>query len=705
MRPAIDIDSLPNPHLLSFLDPSYTEVDYSTRDICEQYRFAYGAHWSKLGRAERRAILPLRAAHLRAAGLPADYDDLSEGAQYKARMTVLNSWFDPNRAEQLCTDTEQFIHAFYLWVEHYEKGSEYSQGFYTFRDSKVKYDLVRYAMSPPKVPDEPAKTVFHCPRGTTKTITIIRQMCKMMAIVRPYTKILVSEIEGERTKEEIGYIRDDVQNNELIHADFGGAGKLWPANARSGKKWSLKKLEFTHLPGCEISGHSFASAQRGRHPHFVVLDDIEDESTIGDSSYRRKLFKNIIARYLGMLYKGGKLVWMGTTIPNSCIAMVLKERAQRADDEDYIEDDVAELLDTKFRDWHKYRVGMIRTRADGSVESIMTDHTSVDGYQRAIETRGASIVSAEMAGDPLPAGEFALHRDPRKHGYMHCVRENKQGFQEEYFLDLHTGQTMPWQEFVDSLFTATGTDLADSTADDADPGACVAVGVNPATKVYVLDAIITRRVADEWPEISMDMAEYWNAARSGFEVGAMQRVVYRMAKRLRAKREAEGKMCSKPVPIVNAGQNKHQRVLATLRPLYRDAKIAFPHLEPVEIGGVIHTPMKHEHARSITTLKNQLDEYTDEGPSGHDDGADALQMAIRTAGGNRGKEDEPVDQREVAVKKWERVGLTVNPWHIPEEAWTDEMRKRMNEDESVDTRAEIREKVAAGKYVEDNPWD
>ncbi len=703
VKPAIDVDSLPNPHLQKYLDGDFKGIDFGTSEIIKQYRFAYGAHWSKLTGPEQKAILPLRRAHLRAANLPLDYDKLTPNSQRLARMKVLKGWFDPNTPDVLCRDTEAFIHAMYLWVEHYEKGSQYSHGFYTFRDSKVKYDLIRYAMSPPKVPDEPAKTVFHCPRGTTKTITIIRQMCKMMVIVRPYTKILVSEIETERTKEEIGYIRDDVANNELIHEDFGGAGVLWPANARAGKKWSLKKLEFTHLPGCEISGHSFNSAQRGRHPHFIVLDDIEDESTIGDSSYRRKLFKNIIARYLGMLYKGGKIVWMGTTIPGSCISMVLKERVQDYD-EDVVEDDVAELLDTKFRDWHKYKVGMLRERADGTIESIMTDHTSVDGYQRAIETRGASVVSAEMAGDPQPAGEFALVRDPRKHGYMHCYRENARGLREEYFLDLHTGETMPWNEFLDSLFTATGTDLADSTADDADMGACVAVGVSPRTKVFVLDALITRKVADDWPELALQMGELWRATRAGFEVGAMQRVVYRMAKRLRAKYEAEGRLMPTTCPIVNAGVNKHQRVLATIRPLYRDALIAFPHQEAVEIQGVIHTPVQHPHRRSLGMLKNQLDEYTDEGANGHDDGPDALQMAIRTAGGQRGKPQESADPREAAVEQWRRIGIEVNPWHIPEEAWTKEMRERM-EQEALPAGVEIREKVAAGQYVEDNPWD
>jgi hypothetical protein len=679
-HPASNVDDLPNYHLATTLSESFEGMTHPRKAILNQYPLCYGADWPKLSPIEQRLMQPLRDAHLKAAWLPGDYDTLAQDAQKSARMSVLHGWFDRDHTNELITNLDCFIAANYLWVEFYEKASVYSRGFYFNRDPKFKYELLRMAFGPPKVPTEPAKTALHAPRSTTKTVTVIRQACKMIALNRPYTNILVSEINKDRCAEEMNFIRGDIENNELIHADFGGEGVLYPSNkqSRSGKAWKGNVLDFLHLPGVRINAYPINSGQRGRHPILLVIDDPEDEKTIADQKFRRKFLQNLFGRFLGMFYRGGVIIWMGTTIRGSCLATALMPASAQA--EANTDDEVAQLLDTRFNDWNKFKIGMIRERADGTRESVMPDHMSLEGYDNAVKARGRVVMSAEADGEPLAHGEFALQRDEWRHGYMHCQKKRAGGGIDEYFLDLHTGDQKPWHEWLSGLYVSTGTDIADSLASDADLGGCMAVGIDTRRKVFVLDALLRKLIADDWPETSFQMAVEWGALRAGFETGTMQRVVVRMAQRLIKEYEDRGETPPKVVPIQNAGLKKHQRVLATLRPLYRKNFIAFPVFRPIEIGGTKHTPVEHPHRRSIGELLRQLDSYTDEGPSGYDDGPDALQIAIRTAGYNRGKSHESPDPVQAQLDKYRRNGMPCTPSMIPERMWTEEMREEVDGD-------------------------
>lgn len=674
MVAAWNIDDLPCPHLATALDEGFAGVTDRQREILAGHRLAYGAHWGQLKKYEQKAMLPLRRAHLRACNLPDDYDSLTnDSSRTKARHAVYSAWYDKRNPGELCTSVDALIAALYCWVEHIEKASEYCSGLYFSRDAKTKYELVRMVMSPPRIDTEPAKTVIHMPRGTGKTITVIRQLCKMMAICRPHTKILVSEINESRTMEEIGGIREDVENNEIIHAEFGGAGVLWPKSNRTGKSWSDDELEFLRFPMCKIQGFSFSSAQRGRHPIFGVIDDPEDETTIAVSSFRRKFFGNLFGRYMGMFYKGGKIAWMGTTIRNSCLSVALRGIIEQVDSYD----EVAEVLDTRFQSWNRFKVGMIRQNAAGERESIMPDHVSVEGYDEKVKALGRVIASAELDGDPMAYGDTALIRDEYKHSYMHAVKQVN-GRTEEYFLDMHTGETMPWEKFLDQLRTFTACDAADSLSTDADYGAVSTVGINPIGKVFLLDQYNKKLIADEWPEVAFAQAIEWDSETCGFDVAAMQKFVLRIAIRLRREWEEKGKVPPRPIPIEHGGKKKHLRVLGTLRPLYRRNLIAFPYMSQINVNGVVHVPATHANRAHINTLKDQLDDYTDEGPGGHDDAADAFEMAVRSGGQRRGRIHVDEDPRKTMTKQFARMGVDFPPALIPEHMWTQEMRDRVD---------------------------
>lgn len=635
------IEQLPNPHLRHYVDSSIFSLDEA------DYKDA------------------VRLAYLRAAGLPDTYDQMTAEQQKAARWSVLTSWYDPGKPNELVADIDKYIKAHFLWVEFFLKPDEQTGGTYFFKDSRVKYDLLRSAFGPPVNVDEPSKCVMHCPRGTTKTRTVIHEACSLMAACRPNTEILVSEINKDRTVEEMGRIRDIYERNALIRYDLGGQGSLYQKQSKSGSKWNDHQLDVLRFPGCTIKGYSFKSRQRGRHPILGIIDDPEDEDTVADQSFRQKFFHNLFRRYMGMFYRGGKIVWIGTVIRNSCLQIALKSITQDAVDAQ----DLEENFDERFESWNKIHIGMIQTdQKTGERFSIMSDHTSVESYDQKNRSYGAATVAAEYDGKPIAEGQTALVRDEYRHGFMYCQRKQGQSnVPDEYMLDLNTGRVIEWRLWLASLHTATGCDIADSVQKDADRGSVIAIGIDPSADVYVLDAIVKRQISDDWPETAFNMAVEWEASRAGFEVAAMQRVYYRMAQRLRDDFEDKGLIPPTPVPVVTSGQKKHMRVLGTLRPLYRKRKIRFRYFMPVTTpDGITHYPAPYENRRYYIELLRELDSYTDSGPSGHDDAADGLQIAIVAAGRLKGIEAEPQDESKLQLERWKQAGIEWHPGLLPE---------------------------------------
>jgi len=655
-RQSADLDL---PHLAAWLPEEYFDMPEDQRRIAE------------------------RAATLQAAHLPPDYDGLDEEARLEARKSVLSSWFDPDRINVLCTDVENLIAAHFLWVEFYLKPDAYSGGDYFFRDPITKYDLVRAAMSPPKLEGHPAKTVIHCPRHTTKTKTLIHEMCSMMVVMRPHTKILVSEVNKDRSTEELQAIRFTLQNNELIARDFGGLGTLYCTSYKSGMKWNDSRLDIALHPHTSIMAFSTKSKQRGRHPILGIIDDPEDDETAQDQTFRRKFFTNLFRRYMGMFYPGAHIIWIGTVMRASCLQIALADLIDvdpdsRSDVEEY---------DARFKDWNKVHFPMIeRDPATGERYSIMQDQTSVRAYDEKHETMGAAVVASELDGKPVAEGQFALVRDPVRHGYMHCRRmDNAPGLPEEYLLDLCNGQIMEWRQWLTTVQVVAGCDIADSTAIDADFGANALVGIDPYGTVFVLDIYVKRMIADDWPEKALGMAFEWGAVRQAFDTAAMQKVVFRMAERLRMLAEERGHSPPTLVALGNTAQrNKHLKILSSLRPLHRKELIRYPFFKSIRTDdGRTHHPFPHSHEGSFRELYREIDTYTDEGASGHDDAIDALQMAIHIGARLRGEPLKEYDENEAELKKWEEAGVD---WRarrhlIPYEAWTDDMKADADSDD------------------------
>lgn len=603
---------------------------------------------------------------LRKAHLPDDYPKASGRNQLRARMHVLTSWFDPKRPDVLVSNVDNLVAALFLWVEFYLKPAAINRGRYYYKDPTCKYDMVRNTMQPPKAPTEPTKAVMTATRRMGKTVTYVHQLMPMMSICRPFTSQLLSEINDVRTVEELGGVKEQIEENERIHSDFGADGVLFPRTSRAGKKWSGHHLKFIHHPGSEIIAHSLNSSQRGRGPIFGCIDDPEDEDNSYNKDFRRWLADKILRVYVSMFGPGGVFLWVGTPIhKGSCLSMAMRGSSE-ADAEE-------ETSDKRFSDFYRLKYPLIYRDKKGEWVSHQPERYSIERFLHNMEINPIAV-RAEVLCEPVTPGERVFARNAFRHGYMHC--EGKDGG--EYFLDLLTGDRKPWHEFKEGLRIFGAGDLADGSETDDDAGALVAVGVDSRRIIYVLDAFVKKCPAEALIEMSAVFGVLHKCEVFGWEKVALQVVINRMIARYYEKLRKEGKLVPQPVSVENAGKNKIRRILM-MAPLFGNYEIRFLNFDPVKDDkGEIHTPVKVERRASYEELLGQIDEYTSGGIRGPDDAIDTLEMAIRVAGDARGEiSDEAAEglTTESVLAKWRALGLTFDKSRVPREAWTNEMHE------------------------------
>jgi hypothetical protein len=498
----------------------------------------------------------------------------------------------------------------------------------------------------------------------------------MMAICRPHTEIIVSELNKPRTSEEMRKIRMQLEQNERILEDFGDQGTLFPKRGRSAYSWNDSELHFLHLPGCRILGHSIRSAQRGRHPIFGAVDDPEKDmrETERTPELRKEFFEWLTGAYMPMFRRGGAITVFGTIWDvNAVVGMMLS-----GVDLVLSEDGEFETHDSRWDDWRKKIFALVEADAKGNLFSNFPDDITVEGFEQKKKSIGLHKAMAEYQGKPMRGGELAFPRDPFQHGFMVCHEtdlDQPVGLK-KLFLDLKTGKTTPYEEFADELYVAGACDLADSTSTYADYGAIVIVGASPERTYYVLGAMIVKAHADLLVKKAFAMAAEFKAHRLGFEVGSFQNYVYRDTMRLRKELEDGGMHAPMVIPIKNVRVGKTERILGTLRPVFRNEEIRFPHFGKITTPDEkTYTPAQDPYMKHLTVLLEQVDMFTDEGASGKDDGIDALQMAIRILGRRKGMVAKKLSPNDEEYAEWEKMGISWPAQSIPPEAWPEKIRK------------------------------
>lgn len=605
---------------------------------------------------------------LRRAHLPSDYAKLTPRDQRKARKAVLTSWFEVDKPHILCTNPENYVAAHFLWVEFYRKPEPINHGVYYFDDPLNKYDLVASMIAPARVPTEPSKGVIVATRRMGKTQTVVIEGMEMMAIVRPFTLCLLSELNDTRTGEEVQKIQSQIEDNNRIHSDFGAEGVLFPKSRTQGT-WNKHHLKFLHYPGCAIMGHSLGAAQRGRGPIFGVIDDPEDEDNTFNMEFRKWFFSKLLHVYVNMFHFGGILRWIGTPVhEGSCLSLAMKGMVE-------LEDDEKPIVDKRFTDWHRGKFPLIKKGEDGNFISMQPQRISVEAFHRKLEIDPISA-QKEILCEPVTPGTRAFHFDPTRHGFVVCKAEDGG----TYVLDLYTGMETPWNNFLRDLLVLGAGDLADGQSAEADPGALVFVGVDPTGVIYVLDCWEGRVFVEKQVRKAYELAMPLDCTIFGWEKAALQVAINRVvAKREVAEMRERGMAAPIFREVENMRKNKVRRIL-TMTPLFGKNQIRFRVFDKIEgADGKVHTPAEYGREGSYRTLLAQTQEYTDEGIHGHDDLLDALEMAVRLSNHRRGEitEDLSGNQSDVVRGKWKKAGLDLGPQALPPDRWTEKMREEM----------------------------
>ena len=600
--------------------------------------------------------------HLFDAGLPEDYPSLNPRSQRQARLHSLTSWFDPDRPHVFCTDQLAFVRSTYLWCEYYMKSALVNKGVYYFDDPTCKYQMVHNAVTPAKEKGRPSKVVMSATRRLCKTQTFVIEIPTMVCCVRPFSTILISEFNDTRTMEEVTKIKTQVQDNEKIEEDFGGRGSLYK---RDGKKWTEHHLIFTHLPGVEILAHSIGSAQRGRGPILGIWDDPETDKMTFNRDQRRDLFHNWFNVFVKMFHWGGFAWWIGTPIHRgSCL-----QQAQRGESED--EKEQISSHDSRFNGHHKFKYPILYKDKKDKWVSVQPERWAVETVMDELKTNRSSTM-AELLCDPVSPGSKAFTYDPIRHGFMRT--------DDDLFVDLLTGETKPWREFMASLKVFGAADLADGESADACLGAIVIIGIDPFGIIFVLDVFAKQCRAEFLIEQSCIIGEQWGASHMFWEKAALLVVVNRNIERYADELRRHGKIPPQPIQIENAGQSKIARILS-LRPLFTDKEIRYLQFESVEMpDGVVYTPAENSHRYYYQELVDETLDYTDEGISGPDDPFDALELVIRGSWGERGEihKRTPQDDNIEQAIKFREAGFVFDERLLPPEC-----RSRSEEDYEV----------------------
>jgi hypothetical protein len=613
---------------------------------------------------------------LKQMGLPENYGSLSEKERQRCRFNVLTAWFDPNKPDILCSDPKKFVTAMKLWIECYLKPAKVNRGRYPYKDPKKKYEIVEAIMAAPSVATEPSKAVIRAARHYTKTETIIHQAGSMVLSVRPGSKLLIVEANDKRTKEELRKLRRQIEQNDLIHKDFGGRGELFPESRNRGYAWNDSEIEL--LNGSVCMGVSCMAAHRGRHPDWLIIDDPEkDKKKSQNQVWRREYFDWLFYVMLGMMRRGQHVTWIGTPVDeHACLTLALRGESQL--DDDVEAEDGGIEIDNRFDDWHKKAFDLIYEDEEGNIHSSFPDLLPVHAWEAKVKAVGKAAAMAEYQGDPIAAGDRIFERHDFIHGYMKCKDPDAAKGQDPfYFLDLFTGERRPWKEFVEGLATFAANDLADSLDPQADPAAFVCIGVDAAGIVYVLDVWSKRTLVEQHVPKAFELAEKWHCEAMAWEKVAMQRVVVRWAKQLGEEYRKDGRQVPTHIGLTQPKTvgGKRQRIIGALSPLLNRRRLRLLHVDEFTDGeGNTHKPARCLHRRHFNDTKRVIDTFTDQGQSGFIDTLDALEMAVRIAGERKGTiittDADPID---IIVDGWNEAGFPVTRHNLDWKLWSDKM--------------------------------
>lgn len=182
-------------------------------------------------------------------------------------------------------------------------------------DKDVLADFVCYYLHhhlPYKVPEfheelyslvNEKKLVVAAPRGYAKSFIFSFFYSLFVALTQPKSDILIVSETYSFAVDWIRRIKDEIEHNQLLIADFG---KL------KSDKWAENDIILAN--GSRLRAKGQGEQIRGLHPTHAILDDIENDELVRSEDQREKLKDWFFKALLGTLTRDSQIIVIGTVL-------------------------------------------------------------------------------------------------------------------------------------------------------------------------------------------------------------------------------------------------------------------------------------------------------------------------------------------------------------------------------------------------------
>lgn len=405
--------------------------------------------------------------------LPKDYSDLSAEGQRLARLSVLCNHTTP----------VNLVIAWYFFCKvylaqtkeavYFKKGYQESPNFHF----GMVYDMGQYG-----------RNAYAAPRGSAKSTVITEEMTLLLSLTKSFYEITLAQSTDRLVMDRFDTIMNQLQQNELIRADFG---VMQPKRGQA--LWNHGHLALTN--GSIIRGLSVMGKKRGGRPKLFILDDPENDPD-SDSEQSRTaviekfetiMFKQIIP----MMESGSSVFWIGTLIDRKSFLY----RAVTGDDErfDFWNRKVLKAITIDKEDPNKFHV----------LWPAKWPKEVLDARRDEI---GPSAYASEYLNEPISAQERILTVDPRKNEYSvdsefdwgnplnhsGLVHWQERVFEEGSDHRIYKEREKPFHELVRPMFRAILFDYASGLSTYNDYSCIATVGFDTLGTLWVLSLWLGR---------------------------------------------------------------------------------------------------------------------------------------------------------------------------------------------------------------------
>jgi len=567
--------------------------------------------------------------------LPPNYEQLDEVGQRLARMNVFQIAVGPEGTP------EDLVYAWALFRNHYLMPKSAAKWFKRFKESPPMHYQLIHDMG------QYSKNALAAPRSFAKS-TLCNEAAMLLALVKEDYDIELIRATASKSRKNMSRIKRQLEDNELIKADFG---ELAPPRGK--RTWSTERLELPN--GSTIEGTSVKSALRGDRPDLIIVDDPEydeDEEKEGRAMELLEDFEVLLFQtMLGMLDDGTGLFWIGTQISRRSFLYHLNTGD-----------------DPRFEGWNRKVLAVCEMQNGKVVPGSLVWEAKWDAqavYDR-MATLGTSAFNAEMMNAPGSGKEKTLYLHPQLGVYRvegPPPEKARDPFSSPAEIRFHEGvrhedgdldfveKVEPFGAWARSLYRVALVDYAPTISPASDYSCVQVLGFDRTDTLWVLDGFLGKVRSDALQRIIWDLAYRWKVRAIGVEAVSVQKhLADRIAFDLAKVAEGTGYI-PRVVPIkYPARESKGERICG-LEWRFNQFRIKYP----------IHR--KNEFW--VSQLWFQTENFTpDLTLLRHDDAIDTVAMhqyLVRRSGASRTHQQENVktaaDYLQQGVTHDEKTGI------------------------------------------------